>query len=71
MADMVMERLKKAGHPFPDCHLTYRGVGHFIPLPNMPTPAPLALGGDAENTAAAAIDSWAHTIKFLNSSVGR
>ena len=76
LADMVMERLKKAKHPFPDRHLAYKGAGHFFPLPNLPATVntmfdpdskiEIALGGDAEHTAAAAVNSWAQIVKFLN-----
>lgn len=76
MADMVMKRLKAMKHAFPDRHLAYSDVGHFIPIPNMTATVhdclisdpkmDLALGGDTEHTAAAARDSWAHVVKFLN-----
>jgi dienelactone hydrolase len=69
MADMVMERLRQNKHGFPDEHLAYPNVGHLIPLPNMST-MNLPLGGDPESTAAAAADSWAHMVKFLNSAFG-
>jgi hypothetical protein len=71
MADMIMNRMREAKHRFPDKDLAYPNVGHYIPLPNMPAKAHLALGGDAESTAAAAVDSWAHIIEFLNLAFGR
>jgi dienelactone hydrolase len=67
MANRIISRLKETNHRFPDNHLAYLKTGHYIPLPNMPATVLLALGGDPENTAAAAVDSWAHVIKFLNS----
>jgi dienelactone hydrolase len=76
MADMVMKRLKHAKHPFHDSHLAYARVGHFIPLPNWPTTINVVVhpitkekiffGGEPEQTAAAANDSWAQIIHFLN-----
>ena len=76
---MIMKRLKEMKHPFPDRHLSYPGVGHFIPFPNSPatvnvvinpiTNVNLFLGGDPEHTAVAARDSWAQIIHFLNASL--
>lgn len=76
LADMVMERLKQAKHPYPDRHLAYKGAGHFIPLPNLPATVNtvvdpgsktiIALGGDPEHTAAAGADAWARIIEFLH-----
>ena len=81
LAKKIMARLRNAKHPFSDRHLAYAGVGHFIPLPNLPatvhvfthpvTKAELVLGGDSEHTAGAAVDSWAHVIGFLHSVLGR
>lgn len=71
MEDMVMKRLAEARHPFPDGHLAYPGAGHFIPVPNAPTTTSLVvdLGGDPEQTAAAAADVWPRIVKFLNQSL--
>ncbi|MGH7940952.1 MAG: acyl-CoA thioester hydrolase/BAAT C-terminal domain-containing protein [Limisphaerales bacterium] len=70
MSDMVMARLKRMKHPFPDCHLAYPGVGHYIPLPTLPATVRSfgkeQLGGNTEATAAAALDSWTRTIEFLD-----
>jgi dienelactone hydrolase len=76
LADMVMERLKRAKHRFPDRHLAYEGAGHYIPIPNLPatvnklgdpnTKTEIALGGDPEHTAAAGADAWARIVKFLH-----
>jgi dienelactone hydrolase len=73
MEEMVMKRLKEKRHPFPDRHLAYPGVGHFIPIPNVPTTSNFIreLGGDPELTAAAAADSWLRIIDFLNQSLER
>jgi dienelactone hydrolase len=81
LASRVMAQLEQAKHPFPDLHLTYAGAGHFIPLPTLPatvhvfthpaTKTEIALGGDTEHTAAAAVDSWAHILKFLRSTFGQ
>lgn len=69
MEDMVMKRLKDAHHSFSDHHLTYRGVGHVILIPNVPTTGRfiVQLGGDPEHTAAA--NSWPRIIDFLNQSL--
>jgi dienelactone hydrolase len=69
MADMIMNRLKEANHGFPDAYIAYPNVGHNIPLPNMPVL--IRLGGNPESMAAAAVDSWTHIVKFLNSAFGR
>jgi dienelactone hydrolase len=70
LSDMVMARLNRLKHPFPDCHLAYAGVGHFIPLPTLPATihsfAKEQLGGDSEPTAAAALDAWTRITNFLN-----
>jgi len=70
LSDMVMARLKRMKHPFPDSHLAYPGVGHYIPLPTLPATVRSfgseQLGGSSEQTAAAALDSWTRKIKFLN-----
>ena len=81
LADMVMERLKRAKHRFPDRHLAYEGAGHYIPFPNLPatvnklvdpnTKTEIALGGDPEHTAAAGADAWARVVEFLHTTFTR
>jgi dienelactone hydrolase len=81
LADMVMERLKQAKHPFPDRHLAYEGAGHYIPFPNLPatvnklgdpsTRTEFALGGDPEHTAAAGADAWTRIVEFLHTTFTR
>lgn len=76
LSEMVMERLQKARHPYPDRHLAYEKAGHFIPIPNLPATVTsvfhpiakmdMALGGTAPEVAAAAADSWARTLEFLD-----
>ncbi len=76
MSDRVMARLNRLKHPFPDRHLAYTGVGHLIPLPTLPATVhsialpgakdPMVLGGNSEQTAAAALDCWAGIVRFLN-----
>lgn len=76
LADMVMERLKRAKHRFPDRHLVYKSAGHLIPLPNLPatvntlvdpnSKTAIALGGDPEHTAAAGADAWTRIVEFLH-----
>lgn len=75
LANMVMDELEQAKHPYPDRHLAYEGVGHFIPLPNFPTTVntvvhpitkmKIDLGGDPGPTATAAADAWAQILDFL------
>jgi dienelactone hydrolase len=81
LADMVMERLKRAKHRFPDRHLACAGAGHYIPFPNLPatvnklgdpdTKTEIALGGDPEHTAAAGADAWARIVEFLHTTFTR
>jgi pimeloyl-ACP methyl ester carboxylesterase len=76
LADMVIERLKQAKHPYPDRHLAYKSAGHFIPLPNLPatvntmvdpiSKTAIALGGDPEHTAEAGADAWTRIVEFLH-----
>jgi hypothetical protein len=80
-AEMVMERLKQAKHPYPDRHLAYKRAGHFIPLPNLPatvntlvdtnSKTAIALGGDPDHTAAAAVDAWTRIGAFLRTTFTR
>jgi dienelactone hydrolase len=76
MAEMVMKRLAEHKHPYPDKHLSYKGCGHGIPLPNSPTgptrsPHPVTKqeiesGGTPEAAAFAAWDSWPRVLEFLS-----
>jgi dienelactone hydrolase len=75
-ADLVVERLKQAKHPYHDRHLAYPNAGHYLPLPNLPatvnqlvdanSKTVIALGGDPEPTAVAAADAWAQIVAFLH-----
>ena len=81
MENLAMKRLDEARHPFPDRHLAYRGAGHMIPFAYTPTTVNMiihpvtkeriVLGGDPEDTAAAAADVWPRVIDFLNQSLKR
>jgi pimeloyl-ACP methyl ester carboxylesterase len=81
LCNRVVDQLKQAKHPFPDCQLVYPGAGHFIPIPNLPatvnviihpvTKTQIDLGGDPEHTARASVDSWAHILKFLHAALSQ
>lgn len=75
--ELIMGRLREAGHPYADEHLTYEGAGHFTcfpyALPSLPpmtrmSPIPrftMDFGGTAAANAAAARDSWPEILRFL------
>jgi len=75
MGDMVLERLRRAGHPYPDTHLRYPDAGHLVGYPYLPTtvnarrhPAvgrALAYGGTPAGAARANADSWPRVLAFL------
>lgn len=70
LSEMVIERLKAHGHPFPSEHLRYEGAGHLIALPGY-EPARswtrrYELGGSQEVNEAANADSWTKVRGFLN-----
>ncbi len=79
MADRVEARLREQGFEHSCRHVRFEGAGHYIPTPFVPTVTPLiphpqtglvyALGGSAESTAQAAVDSWSVTLDFLRSSL--
>jgi dienelactone hydrolase len=76
-AEMVMERLGDADHPYADEHVRYAGAGHFVcfpyALPSMPpmtrmSPVPIFtmdFGGTPAANAASARDSWPEILRFL------
>ncbi|BAF60544.1 hydrolases of the alpha/beta superfamily [Pelotomaculum thermopropionicum SI] len=79
MAEMIMQRLREKGHPFPDMHLHYRDAGHQISTPYSPTtvywltlPGGFIedLGGTPEGNAAASMDSWPKIIDFFARHLG-
>ena len=75
MANRVMDRLKKRGHPFADRHLSYGSAGHLIGKAYLPAGstlvagARLETGGTPEANARAQADSWPKVIEFLRSSL--
>jgi dienelactone hydrolase len=76
-AELIMGRLRDAGHPYADEHLSYRGAGHFAcfpyALPSLPpltrmSPVPIFtmdFGGSPAANAVAARDSWPEILRFL------
>ena len=61
LCDMVMDRLRIHGHPFPDRHLDYPKAGHSLFPPYYPTTSrsgPFTLGGNPADDALAQADSW-------------
>jgi dienelactone hydrolase len=81
LAEVAMQRLRKARFAHSYEHLSYPGAGHWACLPpNLPTtrdwslhplvPLPLAYGGSARDTAAAAAACWPRVVNFLRRSVG-
>jgi pimeloyl-ACP methyl ester carboxylesterase len=70
MATRLMEKLRRHGHPYADQHLSYDGVGHWIPCEYLPTAGErhkmkLMIGGTPESTALAQADSWPKILRFL------
>ncbi|HEV7236298.1 MAG TPA: acyl-CoA thioester hydrolase/BAAT C-terminal domain-containing protein [Ktedonobacteraceae bacterium] len=73
--ELVMERLDKYTFPYAYQHLNYKGAGHLINYPYLPTTATASLqsnsgvtllyGGNAQDTAFAAEDSWGKVLAFL------
>jgi fermentation-respiration switch protein FrsA (DUF1100 family) len=76
LAEMALDRLHRARHPFPDVHLKYPNTGHSIKPPHVPTTvtamlhpvdgALYALGGTPEGNARANVDSWQQMLAFLS-----
>jgi dienelactone hydrolase len=74
LADMVLDRLQRSGHPYPDVHLAYPNAGHSIKPPYAPTVTAMrhpvdgalyALGGTAQGNARANADSWPRVLAFF------
>ena len=73
--ERVMERLDKYKFPYAYQHLSYKGAGHMINYPYLPTTVTQSLqsnsgltfayGGNAQDTAFAAQDSWEKVLAFL------
>jgi dienelactone hydrolase len=75
-SDMVMARLAEHGHSYPDRHLAYKGAGHIIGQPWVPTTVfadahPVtktlfAYGGNRKGSADARADAWRNILAFLD-----
>ncbi len=75
MGEMIVERLRAHGHPYRDLHLAYRGAGHLLGAPYLPTtinerrhPAAnvvFAYGGTPRDQAHANVESWHAVLTFL------
>ncbi len=70
MAERIMQRLSRHGHPYADQALSYDAAGHWIPLEFLPTAGDrkklkLMIGGTPEGTAAAQADGWPKILRFL------
>ncbi len=73
--ELVTQRLDRYSFPHVYQHLNYKGAGHMINFPYLPTTAnealqsnsgvTLAYGGNAQDTAFAAEDSWRKVLAFL------
>lgn len=71
LAEMIMERLRRKRHAFPDQHVTYKRAGHLIGKAYLPAGSTLVAGGQLETggtpegNARAQSDSWPRVLKFL------
>ncbi len=75
MSELVMARLQKHQHPFPDEHISYPGAGHFINVPYLPATVThrrhrvhghdFAFGGNPPDIAVAQVDAWRRILGFL------
>ena len=77
MSEMIMDRLRKHDRPFVDKHMTYKGAGHAINLPDLPREAyptkithslthiVYDLGGDPDINAQAGKKAWKEVVAFL------
>jgi dienelactone hydrolase len=74
LAEMVIERLKAHGHPFPYEHLRYEGAGHMIIMPNSEPETHqmqrFEVGGSKEANELANKDSWQKVLTFLERALG-
>ncbi|MGE5543364.1 MAG: acyl-CoA thioester hydrolase/BAAT C-terminal domain-containing protein, partial [Bacillota bacterium] len=73
LSEMVMQRLKEKGHPFPDVRLHYENAGSQIGTPYNPTTVNwltlpgfvIDLGGSPKADAVASMDSWPKIFDFF------
>lgn len=71
MSSLIVERLKRNRHPYPDEQVTYAGVGHWLPIAYEPTAGSrqnmkLRIGGTPEGTSKAQVDAWPKIVRFLS-----
>lgn len=78
MSQMIMDRLKKYKHPYPNRHYRYEQAGHSINLPNLPpedyptktthvlTNLICELGGNPEVNEQAGKMAWEKVVTFLS-----
>lgn len=70
MSARAMDRLRRNHHPYSDEHLSYEGVGHWIPSAYLPTAGLRGrianeIGGAPEATARAQSQWWPKMLQFL------
>jgi dienelactone hydrolase len=77
MSEMIMERLEKHKHPYPNKHYRYEQAGHSINLPDLPpehyptqtthvlTNLVCELGGNPEVNEQAGKKAWQNVVAFL------
>ncbi len=70
MSARAMDRLRRNHHPYSDEHLSYEGVGHWIPSAYLPTGGLRGLiadeiGGGPAATARAQSQCWPKMLQFL------
>jgi dienelactone hydrolase len=75
LSEIAVDRLRRAGHPYPVEHLVYEAAGHpiapppFGPATELASQGPgvlLASGGTPEANASARADAWLRTRQFLS-----
>lgn len=70
-SEMIINRLKEYGHPYPDKHICFEGAGHAFRLPYLPTAAnqtnrQYIFGGSPRADAHASLGAWKAILGFLN-----
>jgi BAAT / Acyl-CoA thioester hydrolase C terminal/Acyl-CoA thioester hydrolase/BAAT N-terminal region len=79
LSEIAVDRLRRAGHPYPVEHLVYEAAGHpiapppFGPATELASQGPgvlLASGGTPEANASARADAWLRTRQFLSQHLG-
>jgi dienelactone hydrolase len=71
MARRIMDRLKRHSHPFADAHMSYEGVGHWLPCAYVPSGGLQwrmqgEIGGTPAAQAAAQRRWWPEVLQFLS-----